>query len=267
MKNGFTSAEFQIIVDGSLTKQDEKIGGFQIVVFLLSIIVLCSMTADAIFNLPKEASQVLQWLDTVVCGLLFLDFIIRFRRAEDKRSFMKLGWIDLVASIPNIDLLRWGRMIRVLRVIRILRGIRSLQKVLSMVCKNRVKGGLGSVLTTSFLMIIFASVAILMCETGIEANIKTAEDAVWWSITTITTVGYGDKYPTTVEGRFIAVILMISGVGLFGTLSGLIASYFLGSQEQSDTNKILAEIQTLQKKVDGISKKETFEIQQKKDRD
>jgi amino acid transporter len=60
-------------------------------------------------------------------------------------------------------------------------------------------------------------------ETG---NITTAEDALWWAITTITTVGYGDRYPTTIEGRLVAVGLMAVGVGLFGTLSGIAASWF-----------------------------------------
>ena len=60
----------------------------------------------------------------------------------------------------------------------------------------------------------------------IRFHITTAEDALWWAMTTITTVGYGDRYPTTTEGRLVAVGLMAVGVGLFGTLSGLAASWF-----------------------------------------
>ena len=64
-------------------------------------------------------------------------------------------------------------------------------------------------------MLLFSSIAILQVETDPNSNIKTAEDAIWWSYVTITTVGYGDKYPVTTEGRIIAVILMTVGVGLF----------------------------------------------------
>lgn len=61
-------------------------------------------------------------------------------------------------------------------------------------------------------------------ETAPESNIKTAEDAIWWAFVTITTVGYGDRFPVTTEGRIIAALLMTAGVGLFGTFTGFIAS-------------------------------------------
>ena len=83
----------------------------------------------------------------------------------------------------------------------------------------------------SLLLVVFGSIAMLQFEGGQSAgNIKTAEDALWWAITTITTVGYGDRFPVTTEGRLLAGVLMIAGVGLFGTLSGFIASWFLAPQ-------------------------------------
>jgi voltage-gated potassium channel len=75
------------------------------------------------------------------------------------------------------------------------------------------------------LVIFTAAIAALEFERE-TGNIKTAEDALWWAVTTITTVGYGDRYPTTTEGRLVAVGLMAVGVGLFGTLSGAAASWF-----------------------------------------
>jgi voltage-gated potassium channel len=71
--------------------------------------------------------------------------------------------------------------------------------------------GVMSVILTAFLLIMFCSIGILICEQqDPDANIKTAGDAIWWSVTTITMVGYGDKYPVTAEGRIVAMILMIS---------------------------------------------------------
>ena len=82
-------------------------------------------------------------------------------------------------------------------------------------------------------MVIFSSVAILQVEDDPNSNIKTAEDALWWAYVTITTVGYGDKYPVTTEGRIIAAFLMTMGVGLFGTFTGYVASWFVEEREDS----------------------------------
>jgi voltage-gated potassium channel len=82
------------------------------------------------------------------------------------------------------------------------------------------------------MMVIFSSVAILQVEDDPTGNIKTAEDALWWSYVTITTVGYGDKYLVTSEGRLIAAFLMTAGVGLSGTFTGYVASWFV--EERND---------------------------------
>jgi len=72
------------------------------------------------------------------------------------------------------------------------------------------------------------SIAALHFESAsTDGNIRTAGDALWWAIVTVTTVGYGDLYPVTVEGRVVAVVLMVAGVGTFATLAGALASWFL----------------------------------------
>jgi voltage-gated potassium channel len=83
----------------------------------------------------------------------------------------------------------------------------------------------------SFLMVIFSSIAILQFEKDINSNIKTAEDAIWWSYVTITTVGYGDKFPITTEGRIIGAVLMTMGVGIFGTFTALVSSWFIEKKD------------------------------------
>lgn len=85
-------------------------------------------------------------------------------------------------------------------------------------------------------MVIFSAIAILQVEDDPNSNIKTAEDAIWWAYVTITTVGYGDKYPVTTEGRIIAAFLMTTGVGLFGTFTGFLASWFVAEKKQEEKN-------------------------------
>jgi len=240
------------------SKHSEKIGLFQIVVLILSIIVLGALGADTVFKLPKEVADILQILDTLVCVLLLADFGMRFHKAESKSAFLKWGWIDLLASIPNVPFLRVGRLIRILRVIRLLRAIRATQKISSVLLKNKFQSGVTSVVLTSFLLVMFCSIAILICEQqDPSANIRTAGDAFWWSVSTITTVGYGDVYPVTPEGRILAMVLMVSGIGLFGILSGLAASFFVGQNRVhivQEENKILARLEKLEEKIDQLKR-------------
>ncbi len=221
----------------------EQIGAFQFAILVLSALALGAIAADSLFTLPGEISRLLQWIDLVACGAFFVDFVIRFRAAESKLAFMKWGWIDLLASVPNIQALRIGRLVWVLRVLRLLRGVRSLHRLLALLFVNSRRGGVASVGIIMFLLVVLSSAGILAVERGDGANIRTAEDAVWWSVTTVTTVGYGDRYPVTPAGRMIAGVLMFAGVGLFGALSGLVASLFLGQRAEQD--EMLAEIKAL----------------------
>jgi voltage-gated potassium channel len=143
---------------------------------------------------------------------------------------MKWGWIDLISSIPTFDLLRYGRALRILRVLRVIRAFRSTKNLVQFIFKNKAQGAFTSVGIIALLLVVFSAVAILQVETVPESNIKTAEDAIWWAYVTITTVGYGDRYPVTTEGRLIASVLMTAGVGLFGTFAGYISSLFVNDK-------------------------------------
>jgi len=104
------------------------------------------------------------------------------------------------------------------------------------------------------MLIVFCSIAMLHFETVPGSNIKTAEDAIWWAFATVTTVGYGDRYPVTSEGRLVAVLLMIAGVGLFGTFSGFLAAWFLAPEEKADDlelAKIREEVAAIREMLEG----------------
>jgi voltage-gated potassium channel len=160
-----------------------------------------------------------------------LDFIIRFYKAKSKLKFMRWGWIDLISSIPTFEYLRIGRIFRAIRLLRIIRAIRSTKELIHHFRKNRVESALTSMAILTVLLLVFASITILKAEDVPQGNIKTAGDALWWAFGTITTIGYGDLYPVTTWGRIIASVLIVFGVGLFGTLSGLITSWFVGHRK------------------------------------
>lgn len=216
-------------------EKKESLGFLNLLILLLSFYVLIALLVDTIFKLPPETSKLLNYIDNIICGVFLFDFIVRFKKADSKLAFMKWGWIDLIASIPILDFMRAGRLLRVIRIIRLIRAFRSTRHIVQHVFKNKIQGTLTSVAIIAALMLLLSSVAILQFETDPNSNIKTAEDAIWWSYVTITTVGYGDKYPVTTEGRVIAAILMTVGVGLFGTFTAFVSSWFVkGNQQTSE---------------------------------
>jgi voltage-gated potassium channel len=212
--------------------KENKIGLLNLSVIILSIYVLGALIADTFFKLPSETSKLLTYFDYIICAFFLIEFSYRFIQAENKLHFMKWGWIDLLSSVPMIDYLRAGRILRLIRLLRIIRAFRSTRQLINHVFANKAKGALTSVTIFAILLIIFSAIAILEFENEPGSNIKTAEDAVWWAYTTITTVGYGDKYPVTAEGRIIAMILMTFGVGLFGTFTAYIASVFVSNSKE-----------------------------------
>ena len=211
---------------------------------------------ETFIHLPVEDIAIIDAIDTMICGIFFLDFLIRFGAAEHKMKFMAWGWIDLLSCIPVIDIFRIGRLVRVFRIFRVLRGIRMARILATYLQHNRADGTILTVVFVSIMLLLLSSVAILQVEQVDGANIKTPSDAMWWSIVTMTTVGYGDKYPTTTIGRVIASFLMVSGVGLFGMLSGSVTSWILNPVEvrqEVDLEAIQNELQLIHSRLDEIT--------------
>jgi voltage-gated potassium channel len=210
--------------------EKEKLRLFDLFILILSSYVLVALLIDTFFVVPKEISRLLNIIDDFICVIFLIDFAVRFIKSESKITFMKWGWIDLISSIPTFNLLRFGRALRILRVLRVIRAFRSAKNLMQFIFKNKAQGTLTSVGIIALLLVFFSAIAILQVETVPESNIKTAEDAIWWAYVTITTVGYGDRFPVTTEGRLIASVLMTAGVGLFGTFAGYISSLFVNDK-------------------------------------
>lgn len=232
---------------------------FECIILVLSVYVLIALFIQRVFPLSPETNELIDRIDFIVCLIFIYDFFLRLYRAQSKLSFLKWGWIDLVSSIPMFDILRWGRLVRVIRIFRILRAFRSTKVLLHYLFRNRAKGTFAAVALISIVMVISSSIAILHLENEPESNIKTPSDALWWSFVTITTVGYGDKFPITHEGRIVAAFLMTAGVGLFGTFTAYVASSFMEvgkKKEQSEIHKLIEEVRLLREKIEVLEKKE-----------
>ena len=233
--------------DQSATRQAAR--PYELFILGLCIFALVSMAVGTFLPIDDDSRAILDWADTGVCLLFFLDFLISLWRAEKRwRYFFTWGWIDLLSSIPTIDVLRWGRVGRILRVFRLLRGVRATRLLAGFILGRRRESAFLAAMLVSILLVTFSSVAILQFEVESDSNIKGPGDAIWWSLVTLTTVGYGDRFPVTAEGRMIGALLMVAGVGLFGTMSGFVASWFLSPSRQREE----AEIDVLRREISEL---------------
>ena len=163
-------------------------------------------------------------------------------RSHPKREYFvqRRGWLDLLGSVPALGifkytaLLRLARISRLARITRLLRGKKE-NELAADVLRNRGQYAAFITVLAAFIVLTLSSVLVLQFETrSPDANITTGGDALWWSVVTITTVGYGDTYPVTTAGRITGVFVMFAGVGIIGSLASILASLLVSPPNDDD---------------------------------
>jgi len=234
----------------------EKWAGYDAVVLLVSLITIGMLAIGVVVELSPTTRSLLAYVDLVVCGIFLIDFVVSLSRSPNRWQYLLTwGWIDLLSAIPVFDPLRWGRAARIVRILRVIRGIKAARFLAAIIFRNRARNALLGGSFVAVVVVFLSSFAILQFESPNGGNITSAEEAVWWAICTVTTVGYGDLYPVTWEGRVVAFILMVTGASSFGALSGLIASSFVQSEgdHQDELRDLTAEVATLRQLLEQQS--------------
>ena len=229
---------------------------YELFLVVLSLYSLALILADLALPLSIEVQGILQWMDLMICILFLGDFVFRLLTAENKLVYLRWGWIDLLSSIPAVDVFRFGRVFRIVRVFRLFRAFRSVKQIVAYALRVRAQSSFLAAVMISLVCITAGSILILQFETGDSRNIQTGGDALWWSVVTMTTVGYGDYYPVSIGGRIVAICLMIVGIGIFGTFTGLVASWFVEEEaeaEQASLKELRDEIRKLRDEVAAVS--------------
>jgi len=159
-----------------------------------------------------------------VWGAMAIDFVIRVSIAERRPRYVLHHWYDVLLIL--FPMLRPFRMLRVLAFARILN-----RSVL-----DSLVGKVAVVVTgTAVMSVGLGALAVLDAEQeASNANIRSFGDALWWACTTVTTIGYGDRFPVTTQGRFVAVALMIVGIGTVGAITASVATWMISQVNKSE---------------------------------
>jgi Ion channel len=217
--------------------EQKEVNNYELFIGALSVFSIINIVLALLLPDPAVRNVILI-VDTGLCLVFFADFLGRLRNADSKSGyfFHQLGWLDLLGSLPFPGL-RIARVFRVARVVRLVRAV-GMKTLINKVLHDRAGSALYTVLVLCVFVIQYGSIFELITNrSSSDANITTASDAVWYTIVTITTVGYGDKYPVTNPGRIVGVLIMVVGVGLFGVLTGFLANVFLSPSTDKPDEK------------------------------
>jgi len=204
---------------------------YELFLVLLSLLSIVNAVLIVVPFLSGAGREVVIVMETLLTPVFLIDFVLRLARSRPRSAYFihAFGWADLLAIVP---LLRAFRLFRVVVVVRQLQA-RGPARIAEDLSTSRAAA---TFFTTIFLVIVVLEVSgmlILDAESGIEgANIRTPSDALWWGYVTITTVGYGDRFPVTLSGRIIGIFLLTAGVALFSVFTGFIANAFLAPRRR-----------------------------------
>ena len=192
----------------------------------LAVIYLAAFSYPAFVDpVPQNVHNVLEGIQWFVYGVFAIDVAVGLAITKDRKQYLKSHPLEVLSvALP------------VLRPLRLLRLITIGSLVIQRVAVGRQFAILVKVFIFSILVSYIAAVQLTIVERPIEgSNIKSFGDGLWWALTTVTTVGYGDKFPTTSEGRTIAFGLMLVGISLMGVITASVAAWFVKMSQNENS--------------------------------
>ena len=230
------------ILDLEVRGMKKNISLYQWTIIILSLIVVMMTLLQLTLNLTPKLNQIFNVLDILIWLFFLIDYIVRLSHSSSKREFILHNKLEILTIIPFYSFFRLFRLVRVAEIVPLLRFTKVLRATVMLSTFSKHIGrfirtnNLHYVVVCTIIVVLLGAGGISLTE-GIEFT-----DALWWSIVTVTTIGYGDIVPTTAIGRIIATLIMLTGIGFLGALTGTISTYFLNRRPDVYRPKIVEEM-------------------------
>jgi voltage-gated potassium channel len=222
---------------------------------VLTVIFLVDLVLPVVCpDLPPGARSALAAIDLGIWAAFLAEYLARLFVAPSRLTFILRNPFDLLLVV--IPVLRPLRLLRAVTLIRAARLTRIGAGAGRAVRESRIhlasRAGLLAAGSAAILILATAVMELDVERTAAKANIHTFSDALWWAVSTITTVGYGDHYPVTLAGRAIGMALMIAGVGIFGVVAASAAAWFVSAGQEQSKNEQAETISALTAEITGL---------------
>jgi voltage-gated potassium channel len=207
------------------TQAADSLTVYELFILAITLIVMVLWLIFFLFSIDSQTKSITIVLDSALCLFFLADFLYCTYRAENRRHyFLHRGWLDLLGSVPVLLILRPFRLARAIQIIKKIthsgkHGVWNLYR------SDISSSAFWTILLLTVSMLITASLLILHAEMqAVDATITSSGDALWWAISTVATVGYGDVVPVTDNGRRLGAILMTLGVMFVSVLTSYITT-------------------------------------------
>jgi voltage-gated potassium channel len=188
----------------------------------LTGLALLSFVTLVVDGLLRSESTPVRVVDYLAWGTFAADYAVRIHLAEHRWAFVRSHPLDLAAvALPAL---------------RVLRLLASIARVGALARRGQTERVIVTTTLVAVTVVIGAAATVLDAERAApESNITSFPDALWWAATTVTTVGYGDRFPVTGEGRLVGVLLMVVGIGVFGSIAAALAGRFIRTGDATES--------------------------------
>ncbi|GGJ58273.1 potassium channel family protein [Deinococcus roseus] len=210
----------------------------EVPMLVLAIVYLLFEILPQAVRLPAETVRLIEGLEWFIWALFALELLAKLYLYPRRLHFLTTHWADvLIVVMP---------FLRPLRLLKIVLMLYRTWKRSKRLFRQRAINFVGLM---GVLVVVLSSALVLAFERGQGGSINSYQDALWWAVTTITTVGYGDKFPVTPAGRGVAIFLMFTGITLFGLLTASVAAFFVEEEHQPQDQELQERLERLENHV------------------